>query len=577
MPVRDCRATLEQALAAMSALASGADAARLAALAGRLREGRLRVLIAGEAKRGKSTVANALIGSPALPAGVTPLTAIATTLVYGADEHVAVTFEDGPAERRPLGDLPGLVTEPGNPGNRLGLAEVTVHLAAPLLAEGVELVDTPGTGSVYEHNTQQAQRALETLDAAVMVLTADPPPSAAERDLLHKIAGWSVATFVLLNKADRLDPAERSEALAFTTRIVSGAAGSDVPVYAVSARAALAGQHDPGFAEFAVGFRDYLRDRRAEDLEQSVAGHLRLITERLLDEVRLARRASQLRAGQAAGRVETFRAKLAAVAARRGDAADVAWARHKRLLSALNDSAAEAGRRLAGEMAGGLTAFLDSAQAGATGAGIEREGAGWLAARARDAADAWRDEQRKMLEASLAEQDARLIRALRAELAEVRQAARELLDLDLALPEVAERLVPSRNFFYAGTAPAGQTELLAGAVRRHLPGELSRRRARAHLLAQARDLMPMLIGRARGDLQFRLQESMRLLIGRSDERYADSIGRLAAAIDSASADSGRTEAEEKDRQQGLANRQDALRDILARLAGTPDQTRGDRG
>jgi Dynamin family len=576
MPVGDRRAVLEQALSAVSALASGADTARLAALAGRLGEGRLRVLIAGEAKRGKSTVANALIGSPVLPAGVTPLTAIATTLAYGADEHATVTFEDGTTERRPLTDLPGLVTEPGNPGNRLGVAEVTVHLDAPLLAEGAELVDTPGTGSVYEHNTQQARRALETLDAAVMVLTADPPPSAAERDLLHKIAERSVATFVLLNKADRLDPAERSEALAFTTRVVSGAAGSDVPVYAVSARAALDGQHDQGFAEFTVGFRDYLRHRRAEDLEQSVTGHVQRIAERLLDEVRLARRASQLRAGQAAGRVETFRGKLAAVAARRRDAADLAWAQHHRLLSALNDSAAEAGRRLAAEMADGLAAFLDDGQAGASGADMERDGADWLAARARDAADGWRDEQRKMLEASLAEQDARLIRALRAEVAEVRAAARELLDLDLALPDTAERLVPGRNFFYASTAPAGQTELLAGTVRRHLPGELGRRRARAHLLTQARDLMPMLIGRARGDLQFRLQESMRLLVQTSDERYADSIGRLAAAIDSASADSGRTEAEEKVSQRALANREDALRGILAQLGDTPAQTRGDR-
>lgn len=575
MPVPDRRTALEQALSDVSALAPDADAARLVTLADRLREGRLRVLIAGEAKRGKSTVANALIGSPVLPSGVTPLTAIATTLVYGAHEHATVTFESGTTERRPLTDLPDLVTEPGNPGNRLGVAEVIVHLAAPLLAEGVELVDTPGTGSVYEHNTQQARRALETLDAAVMVLTADPPPSAAERDLLHKIAERSVATFVLLNKADRLDPAERSEALAFTTRIVTEAAGSDVPMYAVSARAALAGQHDQGFAEFAVGFRDYLRHRRAEDLEESVARHVRRITERLLDEVRLARRASQLRAGQAAGRVDTFRDRLAAVAARRGDAADLTWAQHRRLLSALNDSAAEAGPRLAAEMTGGLTALLD-ARARPSGAEAEQDGADWLAARARDAADAWRDEQRKMLEASLAEQDARLIRALRAELVEVREAARELLDLDLALPDTAERLVPGRNFFYASTAPAGQTELLAGAVRRHLPGELGRRRARAHLLAQARDLMPMLIGRARGDLQFRLQESVRLLVRRSDERYADSIGRLAAAIDSASADSGRTEEEEKGHQRALANRENALRGILGQLADTPGQVRGDR-
>jgi len=48
------------------------------------------------------------------------------------------------ASRCPLEDL---VTERGNPGNCRGLASVTVAVDAPILARGVELVDTPGTGS----------------------------------------------------------------------------------------------------------------------------------------------------------------------------------------------------------------------------------------------------------------------------------------------------------------------------------------------------------------------------------------------------------------------------------------------
>jgi predicted GTPase len=89
----------------------------------------------------------------------------------------------------------------------------------------VELVDTPGTGSVFEWDTAAAHQALESMDAAVFVLTADPPVSAAERDLYAKVTGLSAATFTVLNKADQLDEPELSEAAEFTGRVLAEAAG----------------------------------------------------------------------------------------------------------------------------------------------------------------------------------------------------------------------------------------------------------------------------------------------------------------------------------------------------------------
>ena len=83
------------ALTGLSGLASGGDRATLAALRGRLAGQRLRVLVAGEAKRGKSTLVNALLGRALLPMGVTPLTALATTVRYGLDEQVGAVFRDG--------------------------------------------------------------------------------------------------------------------------------------------------------------------------------------------------------------------------------------------------------------------------------------------------------------------------------------------------------------------------------------------------------------------------------------------------------------------------------------------------
>ena len=129
---------LLRALTELSALGGDDDRATLDGLRGRLAERRLRVLVAGEAKRGKSTLVNALLGRPVLPMGVTPLTALATTVRFGNDEGATAVFRNGHAESFPLSALEDFVTERGNPGNRRGLASVTVMVDAPVLARGAD-------------------------------------------------------------------------------------------------------------------------------------------------------------------------------------------------------------------------------------------------------------------------------------------------------------------------------------------------------------------------------------------------------------------------------------------------------
>jgi len=86
---------LAQTLGELSALGSERDRDQLAALRDRLAEARLRVLVVGEAKRGKSTLVNALLSHAVLSSGVTPLTAVTTTVRYGEDERAEVRFLDG--------------------------------------------------------------------------------------------------------------------------------------------------------------------------------------------------------------------------------------------------------------------------------------------------------------------------------------------------------------------------------------------------------------------------------------------------------------------------------------------------
>jgi len=554
---------LDRALEELAGLGDERDQEQIAALRDRLAAARLRVLVAGEAKRGKSTLVNALLGRPVLPSGVTPLTAVATTVRYGEDPRAEVRFADGHEEKHPLAALDDLVTERGNPRNRRGIAAVTAFVDAPVLAGGVELVDTPGTGSVFTWDTDTAHQALETTDAAVFVLTADPPVSASERDLLARVGELSVRTFAVLNKADHLDEAGLAEAAEFTGRVLAEA-GHPGRVYPMSARAALDGG-DPGFAAFAADFTAYLAQRGSSDLAASATAHGRRIARSLLDEVALTRRAAQMRAGDAAARVEQFSARLAEAAVHSRDAVAIANAESARLLFALNDAAGADGPRLARQVTAQLDTLLDGDLRDTAPGEIERRGRERLAALAVAAADAWRQDQRGRIEQGLASVDARLAAGLKAELDVLRGSAAELLGLDLAVPEPGGRLAEDRRFFYTTAEDAGQTELLAGAVRRRLPGELGRRAAREHLRREAPDLVEGQVGRARGDLQYRLAEAARALARVVEQRYADGTGRMQAALRAAAGLREASDTEAARMESDLARREAALHDVLTRL------------
>ncbi|MGB8382323.1 MAG: dynamin family protein, partial [Dermatophilaceae bacterium] len=89
---------LAQILRQAHQVATDEEAERLHQLRDRLARQRLRVLVAGEAKRGKSTLINALLGRDLLPTGVLPLTAITTTVTLVADgepEHATATLPSG--------------------------------------------------------------------------------------------------------------------------------------------------------------------------------------------------------------------------------------------------------------------------------------------------------------------------------------------------------------------------------------------------------------------------------------------------------------------------------------------------
>lgn len=219
-PRGDCRVILDLDLtdllteAAACVLSPSASQAklleRLEGLRQRLAADRFQLAVLGQFKRGKSMLLNALLGADTLPTGVIPVTAIPTFLQAAPKPRLRVTFtagrieefdEDGPAALRER--LTAFVTEGANPRNMLGIARVEVFFPSELLAHGVVLVDTPGVGSTFHHNTAAADAVLPECDAALFVVSPDPPITEVEVQFLARVRQTVARVIVVLNKTAR--------------------------------------------------------------------------------------------------------------------------------------------------------------------------------------------------------------------------------------------------------------------------------------------------------------------------------------------------------------------------------------
>jgi hypothetical protein len=73
--------------------------------------------------------------------------------------------------------------------------------------------------------------------------------------------------------------------------------------------------------------------------------------------------------------------------------------------------------------------------------------------------------------------------------------------------------------------------------------------------------MNMQIGRARGDLQYRLAEAARALARVVEQRYADGTARIRSALEAAAELRAASAAETADKERDLAGREAALRQV----------------
>jgi GTP-binding protein EngB required for normal cell division len=204
----------------------------LAELQTRLSKGRLHFAILGQFNRGKSTFINALLRIKALPTSVLPLTSVPTLIEHGAEARCRVRFLDGRADLIAGGAageienaLRRYVAEGSNPKNRLGVRDATLSCAGDLLANGTVLIDTPGFGSTHLHNTRTTLDLLPECDAALFLLSADPPMTQTEMEFLRQVKERIPKIYFILNKVDLLSAPELDEVEGFIRNILCNELG----------------------------------------------------------------------------------------------------------------------------------------------------------------------------------------------------------------------------------------------------------------------------------------------------------------------------------------------------------------
>ncbi len=238
----------------------------------KIKENKFNLVVLGQFKRGKTTFVNALLGKMLLPSAVLPLTSIVTVIEYGKEEKAEVYFQDGSIKEIPPEDVKLYVTEKENPQNKRGVKYVRIFYPSEILEKGIILVDTPGVGSLYDDNTSVTYNFLPKVDAAVFLLTVDPPLSKEEIAFLRDVFPHVEKVFFVLNKVDYIAEEELSDVIEFARENLEKLIGKNsLVVYPISAKLALEGRINndeeifskSGIAQLEKDLKSFLLEEKA--------------------------------------------------------------------------------------------------------------------------------------------------------------------------------------------------------------------------------------------------------------------------------------------------------------------------
>lgn len=506
----------------------------------RLAEHRFNLVVFGEFKRGKSTLVNALIGHEVLPTALTPLTSAITIVRYGRELSARIVKLDRTGTEIAVEDLPQYITELGNPDNEKGVDHAVVSVPAPILADGLQLIDTPGTGSIFLHNTATARGFLSSADAALFVLSSDPPMSDAEATFLQTVCEQVPRVFVVVNKADRLAPAELEQALDFTREAIRERLDLTLPVIAVSSKLALEGTtkyrgdlvEASGFGNLVAMVTDFLQTERAAVALQSARRTVTAAEEVLSTRLSLQQAVLTTPFEEIQSRLTIFTTRLEKLRAERERNLFLLREKSRQDLVASVEQDLEVLKRA--EFPNALVrlkAFLDNVGPRVTAAAAFQQASRSIADTVDNILGAWRQEEEVRINARLEGVLEEFSQQMDSSLQGIHEAASDAFGVQLKSFAIRGGLTDRSRFSLARWQAEVHLSPEAWIIARFLPARFVRRWIERTVTAKLWEMFEMSCGRIRYDFVRRIEPTVKKCAQELVERAAETEQAITEAVE----------------------------------------------
>lgn len=207
--------------------------------------------VLGKAKRGKSTLVNALLGrhdDQLAPIDKLPASNALSRFVYATNPTTRVFFRPKDAfsaavvQAISADRIREYVTEELNSGNHKQVEFVEVAQPFVGFDPHLVLIDTPGGGSIHDYHDELLHAVIPQSDAVLFLVTARMPLDQDELELLQQVRAADVRKIIFaINKIDQTSPADLEAASDHNAALLSRAGIEVQAMHAISALRAFEG------------------------------------------------------------------------------------------------------------------------------------------------------------------------------------------------------------------------------------------------------------------------------------------------------------------------------------------------